>query len=86
LGVFEHVARRAAFDDTTFAHDHHPVAQHPHHRQVVRHEDHCQAQALAQIAQQQQNARLGRHVQAGNDLVGDDQIGCSAIARAMPTR
>ena len=41
----------------------------------------------AELAQEDEDLRLGRDVEAGDDLVGDDERpGSSASARAMPTR
>ena len=50
------------------------VAEHAHDRQVVADEHQGEAEPGAQLPQQQQDMRLRRHVEAGHDLVGDDEV------------
>ena len=51
------------------------VAEHADHGQIVADEHQRQPEPRAQLPEQQQDVRLGRHVEAGNDLVGDDEVG-----------
>ena len=66
---------RSVFDDFAMVQDRDVVAEHADHRQIVADEHHGEAEPRAQLLQQQQDMRLRRHVEAGHDLVGDDEIG-----------
>ena len=54
-------------------HDDDPVADGADHREIVADEGERQSQIAAQLGQQGQDLRLGRHVQSGDDLVRDDE-------------
>ena len=54
-------------------HDEHPLAQGPHHRQVVADEHERHAGLGAQSAQELEDLRLHRHVQPRDDFVRDYQ-------------
>ena len=56
-------------------HHHDPVAHGADDRQVVTYEQERKAEVAAQLPQQRQDLGLARHVEAGDDLVGDDQSG-----------
>ena len=71
----EHARDRPVFDDLAAVQDSDVVTEHPHQRQVMADEHHGEAKTGAQIFQQQKNMRLGRDVEARDDLVGDDEIG-----------
>ena len=62
-------------DDLAEVHDRNPVADVPDHGQVVRDHHVGQAQLFLQILEQVDDLGLDRHVQRGNRLVGDDQLG-----------
>ena len=47
----------------------------PHHRQVVRDEQVGQAELALQVVEQVDDLGLDRHVERGDRLVGDDQLG-----------
>ena len=49
----------------------------PDHREIVRHDDEGEAEAVLQILQQVDDLRLDRHVEGRNRLVADDQLGIS---------
>ena len=50
------------------------VAQHANHRQVMADEDDRETKLGAQLLQQHQDMRLGGDVEAGDDLIGDDEV------------
>jgi len=45
---------------------------------IVRDQQHRHVQSLLQVAQQLQDLRLGRHIEGGGRLVGDQQLGPAA--------
>ena len=57
-----------------------------HHAEIMRDEQHRQPQPVLQVEQQIDDLRLHRNIERGDRLVGDDQRGFSASARAMPMR
>ena len=61
--------------DPTQVHHRHPVAEVPHHAQVVGDEDERDAELLAQVLEQVHHLRLDRHVEGADRLVGDDHLG-----------
>ncbi len=68
--------RRVAFLDQLAGREHgDAVAEHAHHRQVVADEDQRQVELGAEPAEEEEDLRLGRDVEAGDDLVGDDELG-----------
>ncbi len=64
---------RSGFHDLAMLQDRHVVAEHADDGEIVADEHQGQAEPLLQILQQQQDMRLRRHVEAGYDLVGDDE-------------
>ena len=73
--MIEYVARRTGFDDLAEIHHQHPVAEQPHHAQVMRHEQIAHAELALEPLQQLQDDDLHRHVKRGGRLVEDQQIG-----------
>jgi hypothetical protein len=73
-------------DQLAEIHDRDAVADVLHHREVVGDEEIGEAEALLQVLQQVDDLRLDRHVERGDRLVADDQVGLTASARAMPMR
>ena len=68
--------RRVAFLDQFARRQHRdPVAEHAHHREIVADEDQRQVEVVAEPAEEEEDLRLGRDVEAGDDLVGDDELG-----------
>ena len=45
-----------------------------------------EAEPLLQVGEQVDDLRLDRDVERGDRLVGDDEVGSGASARAMPMR
>ena len=70
----------ADLDDLAQVHHRDPLAEVPHHGQVVGDEHERQAQLPLQVAQQVDDLRLDRDVQRGDRLVGDDQLRAAARA------
>ncbi len=70
----ENPGHRAVFDDLAVLQDRDIVAEHADDGQIVADEHHGQTEPRAQLPEQQQDMRLGRHVEAGHDLVGDDEV------------
>ena len=62
------------FDDLAMLQDRHVVAEHADDGEIVADEHHCETEPLLQVLQQQQDMRLRRHVEAGHDLVGNDEV------------
>src|SRR5439155_964927 len=62
-------------DDLPQVHDRHPVAQVLDDAEVVRDEEHGEAEAPAQILQQVQDLRLDRDVEGRDGLVGHHEAG-----------
>ena len=63
---------RPELHDPAEVHDRDVVAHVPHDREVVRDEQHRQAQLALQVADEVQHCALDRDVQRRGDLVGDD--------------
>ena len=53
-------------------HDRHPIAGLGDHAEVVRDQEHREAQVAPQLLEQRQHLRLGHHVERRRRLVGDD--------------
>ena len=70
----EDPGHRSVFDDLAMLQDRDVVAEHADDGQIVADEHHGETQPRAQLPQQQQDMRLRRHVEAGHDLVGDDEV------------
>ena len=73
LRIGEHRLASALLDDRTTLHHRHAIAQGADDAQIVTDEDQRHAELAAEPAQECQNLRLARDVQARGDLVGDDQ-------------
>ena len=71
----QHLLGRAAFDDPAEIHHRDPAAEIARHRQVVGDEEQGQAHLALQAAQQVEQLRLGRYVEARDRLVGHDTLG-----------
>ena len=74
------------FQQPAHVHDGHPVADLGDDPQVVGDEEVGQAVALLELGQEVQDLGLDGDVQGGDGLVGDDQPGFRASARAIPIR
>ena len=70
----EHGLRRPGLHHTAQVHHYHPVAQQPHHVQVVADEHISHAQRRPQLRQQLQHRHLNRHIQRRRRLVQDQQV------------
>jgi hypothetical protein len=73
LGV--DLARRAPLHDAAEIHHHHFVAEIFDDTEIVGDEQHGQAEALLELAQEVEHLRLHRNVERRHRLVGDDEIG-----------
>ncbi len=67
--------RRPDLDDLAEVHDRHPVADVLDHRQVVGDEQVGQPEPRPQVGQQVEDLGLDRHVERGDRLVADDELG-----------
>ena len=89
-GSVEHLVRRADFDDPAEVHDGDAVGDVAHHRKIVRDEQVGQAELASAALQQVDDLRLDRHVERGDRLVENEQLGtqrqstgnCDALALA----
>src|ERR1700730_6453993 len=70
----ENPGDRPVFDDLAVLQDRDVVAEDADDRQIVADEHHGETEPGAQLPEQQQDMRLRRHVEAGHDLVGDDEV------------
>ena len=39
LWIIKHLIRQTGLDYLAISHDHHSIGKHPHHRQIMRHDD-----------------------------------------------
>ena len=62
-------------DDLAEVHHGDAVGDVAHHRQVVRDDDVGQAELVLQVLEQVDDLGLDRHVEGGDRLVGDDELG-----------
>ena len=68
----------ALLDDPARVHDREPVGDLDEHREVVRDEQHREAELALEALQQLEHLRLDHHVEGGGRLVGDDRgSGCT---------
>ena len=74
-GVREEVFRGRPFHDPSQVHHRDLVAEVAHHAQVVGDEEHRQPQGGPQVEQELQDLGLDRHVERGEGLIGDQQLG-----------
>ena len=75
LGVGEQLRCRPFFDDLAAVHHGDPVRDVSHGLDVVRDEDHRQAQVPLEVREQVQDLCAHRHVERGGGLVRDDRVG-----------
>ena len=75
LRTFENLRDRSGFDDLAMLEDGDVVAEHADHGQIVADEHQRQPEPFPQLPDQQQNVGLGRYIEPGNDLVGDNEVG-----------
>ena len=68
----EYPGYRPKFDDLAMLQDCDVVAQGADHGQIMADEYHGETKPRAQFLEQQQDMGLGRHVETGHDLVGDE--------------
>ena len=71
----EHLLARAFLDHAAVAHDDDALADRADHRQIVADEGEREMHLAGQLLQEPQHLRLGRDIEAGNDLVGEHEIG-----------
>ena len=62
-------------DDAAQVHDRDPVAQVPHHGQVVRYQQQREPEVFAQVLQQVEDGGLHADVEGRHRLVGDEDVG-----------
>ncbi|KJR29145.1 hypothetical protein UF31_20855, partial [Vibrio parahaemolyticus] len=73
LRVVENLVGETGFHHPRTAHDHQAVGEQARHRQVVGDDHHRQVQLAHQAAQQVEQARLHRHVEAAGGVVHEHQ-------------
>ena len=74
-GAAYRIVRRADLDDLAEVHHRHPVADVLDDRQVVGDEQVGQPEPLLEVGQQVEDLGLDRHVERGDRLVADDELG-----------
>ena len=74
LRALENLRNRPGFDDLAVLEDGDVVAEHTDHGQIVADEHQRQPEPSPQFPDQQQNVGLGRHIEPGHDLVGDNEV------------
>jgi hypothetical protein len=72
--LFDHLPRFAEFDNFSEIHHRDPVGDVLHHRQIVRDEDHAQAEFAREFRQQIQDLRLDRNIERRYRLICDQQF------------
>jgi hypothetical protein len=75
LGVVDDGAGVTELDDAAEIHDRDAVADVLDHAEVVGNEEVGQAEAVLQVLEQVEHLRLDRHVERGDRLVADDEVG-----------
>ena len=85
-GPIEDERARPLLHDPTKVHDRDPIADVTNHREVVADEKVAQALRALELGEQVQDLALDGDVETRGRLVGDDEAGSSARARATPTR
>ena len=75
LGIFIHLRRIGGLHQLAQIHDAHPVGDVLDHGQVVGDEEIGQAQLILELDQQIDDLCLDGHVQGGDGLVADDELG-----------
>ena len=73
-GVLEHGLRRALLDDLAGVHDVDPVADLDEDGEVVRDEQHREAELALEFLEQREHLRLHHDVQRGRRLVRDHEV------------
>src|SRR5699024_1948254 len=74
LGVRGHLLRRSLLHDLAAVEHGDSMADVTHHREIMRHEQVGDAGGLLDLDEQVEHPCLGREVQGGDGLVGDDQL------------
>ncbi len=69
----EQLRRRPLFDDPALQHDDDALAEHAHDGQIMGDEGQRQPHVLLQLAEQRQDLRLRRDIEAGDDFVRQDE-------------
>src|SRR5713226_60510 len=70
----ENPGDRTVLDDLAMVQDRNVVAEHADDGQIMADKYQSKTEPRAQFPEQQQDMRLRRHVEAGHDLVGDDEV------------
>src|SRR5206468_8593379 len=86
LWVRKHLLYCPHFDDLADIHHRYAVADMPNHAEVVCDEQVSQIELFLQLAEEVEDLRLDRHIQRGHRFIANDQLGCTARARAMARR
>ena len=73
--VREQHLRRSPFDRSARVHHHHLVGEARRQPEIVADHDQPHPEPLLQVSQQLHDLRLGRHIERGRGLVGDQQPG-----------
>ena len=74
LRALENPRDRPGFDDLAMLENGDVVAENADHGQIVADEYQRQPEPFPQFPDQQQNVGLGRDIEPGNDLVGDNEV------------
>jgi len=74
LRAFENLRDRPGFDDLAVLENGDVVAEHADHGQIVADEHQRKSEPFPQLPDQQQNVGLGRDIEPGNNLVGDNEV------------
>jgi hypothetical protein len=85
-GIVERRSRRQYLHDAAAEHHGDPRRDVPDHVEVVADEDHAEWSRLRRSAKQVEDLRLDRDVERADRLVGDQDVGARASARAMQIR
>src|SRR6185437_5341104 len=75
LRIGKNLVDRPLLDDLAAIHHQHTAAQVTYDREVVRNEQHCEAELIAQTRQEIEQLCLDRNVETRDDLVGDQYLG-----------
>ena len=75
LGRRQHLLDAPLLADDAALEDEHAVGDARDDAQVVRDEEHREAEIVAQLGEQIEDGGLHRHVERGGDLVADDEVG-----------
>ena len=73
LRLFKKCRGLRFLDDLAAAHDDDTVAEAAHHREIMADEGHGEIHLRPQIHEQIEDLGLARHVEAGDDLISEDE-------------